>query len=414
MDALVAAAARALAVGDTLGALGRVALRDDAPALALRGIAMARLGDLPRARELLRRAGAAFGPRETLSRARCTLAEAEVSLALRDLSDVTRGLDAAIEALASRGDRLNAAQGALVAARQCVLVGDLPGARARLSTAGGVADGDGGASATPASMLAVLALTQADLALRELDVEAARRALSRAADAAASAGIAALEAEAAAAWSALQRVAARSWQGGASTPLRLDAVAALFASGACVVDTCRRGVARGGHRVGLATRPVLFALVQVLAEAWPGEATRERLIERAFRTRHHDETHRARLRVELGRLRRLLAPLVRIEAGRAGYALRPPAGVPVALLLPPDDGAEGALLALLADGAAWPTSALALATASSQRSVQRSLASLLSQGRVRSVGRGRTRRWLAPPAPGITTILLLPATLPAA
>jgi hypothetical protein len=67
MDSLITAAAQALTAGDPLGALNRVALRDDAPALALRGIAMAQLGDLPRAKQLLRNAARAFGPRAAVA-----------------------------------------------------------------------------------------------------------------------------------------------------------------------------------------------------------------------------------------------------------------------------------------------------------------------------------------------------------
>src|SRR3546814_7772470 len=85
MDSQIAAAARALASGDLLGALNRVALRDDAPALALRGIAMAQLGDLVRAKALLKSAARAFGPKEAVARARCVVAEAEIALVSRDL-----------------------------------------------------------------------------------------------------------------------------------------------------------------------------------------------------------------------------------------------------------------------------------------------------------------------------------------
>ena len=161
-------------------------------------------------------------------------------------------------------------------------------------------------------------------------------------------------------------------------------------------------------------RPILFALARALAQAWPGDAEREALIAQAFRTRHPDDTHRARLRVEVGRLRALLRPLARIEATARGFVLQPLGARPVVVLAPPIDGEQAALLALLSDGAAWSTSALALAVDASQRTVQRALAELESQGRVRSIGRARAQRWLAPPLSGFTTILLLPAALPIA
>ena len=56
--------------------------------------------------------------------------------------------------------------------------------------------------------------------------------------------------------------------------------------------------------ISLATRPVLFALARALAEAWPGDVPRDALVARAFGAKLADESHRARLRVEIGRLRR--------------------------------------------------------------------------------------------------------------
>ena len=163
----------------------------------------------------------------------------------------------------------------------------------------------------------------------------------------------------------------------------------------------------------MARRPVLFTLARVLAEAWPGDVDRATLILRAFRTRHPDETHRARLRVELGRLRALIDPVARIEATRDGFALRVDGERAVSLLVPPTEGETASLQALLADGAAWSTSALAMALGASQRTVQRALVALEAEGRVRALGQARARRWLAPPMTGIATILLLPAQPPA-
>ncbi|HEX7987520.1 MAG TPA: helix-turn-helix domain-containing protein, partial [Duganella sp.] len=234
-------------------------------------------------------------------------------------------------------------------------------------------------------------------------------ALVRAHAAAERARLPALLAEVEEARGALEQPAARRLSAGHAHALRLEEVAGLLDSGALVVDACRRGIGTDTHWRPLARRPVLFALARALAEAWPGDVDREALIDSAFNTRQPDETHRARLRVEIGRLRALVTPLARIEATARGFALRPLDGREVALLAPPIDGEQGALVALLSDGAAWSTSALALALDASQRTVQRALAELAAEGRVRSIGRARTQRWLAPPLVGYTTILLLPA-----
>ncbi len=404
MDALIAAAARALAVGDALGALKRVGLRDDPPALALRGIAMAQLGEHPRARELLRRAARGFGAHEELSRARCVVAEAEVALAMRDLSGSPRSLAAAAAMLEARADRANSVQARLIAVRRLLLLGRLDEAApalARLDARG-----------LPPSLLAVAELAAAEVALRSLRIAPAQAALARAFDAAERAHVPALLAEVAEARAALDRPAARRVHAGHEEPLRLDEVEALLASGALVVDACRRGLRSRTTWRPLARRPVLFALLRALAEAWPGDVDRHTLILRVFRTRRPNESHRARLRVEIGRLRALAAPLARIEASARGFALKPRGERAVVVLLPPIDGDQASLLALLADGTAWSTSALGLALGASQRTVQRALAELEAARRVRSIGRARVQRWLSPPLAGFTTILLLPATLP--
>ncbi len=410
MDSLIAAAARALAVGDALGALKRVGLREDPPALALRGIAMAQLGEYPRARELLRRAARGFGAREELSRARCVVAEAEVALAMRDLGGLPRALAAAAAALEARGDRANALQARLIAVRRLLLLGRLDEAASALARV----EVDVGARGLPPSLLAVAELAAAEVALRSLRTAPAQAALARAREAAERARIPALVAEVVEARAALDRPAARRIYAGEEQPLRLAEVEALLASGALVVDACRRGLRADDTWLPMARRPVLFALARALAEAWPGDVERNALIARAFRTRRPDETHRARLRVEIGRLRALSAPLARIEASARGFALTPRTERSVVVLVPPIDGDQASLVALLADGAAWSTSALALALGASQRSVQRALAELEAAARVRSIGRARARRWLAPPLAGFTTILLLPAALPLA
>ena len=408
MDSLIAAAARALAAGDSLAALKRVSLRDDPPALALRGIAMAQLGEHPRARDLLRRAARGFGAHEEQSRARCVVAEAEVALAMRDLGGSPRTLAAAAVTLEARADRANALHARLIAVRRLLLLGRLDEAAAALAQL----DVSVGARGLSQSLLAVAELAAAEVALRSLRTAAAQAALVRAQRAAENARVPALLAEVAEARAALDRPAARRLQAGDEQALRLDQVEALLASGALVVDACRRGLRAHDTWLPLARRPVLFALARSLAEAWPGDVDRHTLIEHAFRTRRPDDTHRARLRVEIGRLRALTAPLASIDATAKGFALTPRGERAVVVLVPPIDGEQASLLALLADGAAWSTSALALALDASQRTVQRALVELEEASRVRSIGRARAQRWLAPPLAGFTTILLLPAALP--
>ncbi|MCC2635501.1 MAG: Tetratricopeptide 4 [Ramlibacter sp.] len=403
MDSLIAASARALAAGDALGALKRVALREDPPALALRGIAMAQLGEHPVARDLLRRAARGFGAHEDVARARCVVAEAEVALAMRDLGGSQRALDAASATLQAHADHRNASLARLVAARRLLLLGRLDEAEASLSRID--------ARGLPPALAAVAELSAAELALRSLRVIDARAALARARQAAAAARVPALQAEVEDAQAVLERPAARRLGADGARLLRLDEVAAQRGSGALVVDACRRGLGAGDAWLGLARRPVLFALARALAIAWPGDANRDALIREAFRMREPDETHRARLRVEIGRLRAIVKPLARIESTAAGFALRPLDDRDVVVLAPPIDGDQASLLALLSDGAAWSTSALALALGDSQRTVQRALVELQAGGKVRSIGRARAQRWLAPPLAGFTTILLLPTAL---
>jgi hypothetical protein len=404
MDSLIAAAARALAAGDSLGALKRVALRDDPPALALRGIAMAQLGEYPRARELLKQASRAFGPKEDLSRDRCVVAEAEVALAMRDFSAAPRSLESAADTLASRGDKANAVQARLIALRRLLLIGRLDEATDALAHID--------ARGLPPALAAVAELAAAELALRSLRIGPARDALTRAHHAAEQARVPALLAEVADVRAALDRPAARRRSAGTERELRLQEVATLLASPVLVIDACRRGLRAGTAWLPLVRRPVLFSLALALAEAWPGDVDRETLITRAFNARRPNETHRARLRVEIGRLRALVKKMAAIEATPRGFVLKPRRVGEVVVLSPPIDGEQASLVALLSDGAAWSTSALALALGASQRTVQRALVELAANGRVRSIGQAKARRWLAPPLSGFTTILLLPASLP--
>src|SRR5258705_1365637 len=301
MDSLIAAAARALAAGDALGALKRVALRDDPPALALRGTAMAQLGEYPRARELLRRAARGFGTHEELARARCVVAAAEVALAMREFAGSPRSLASASETLDAHGDRANALQARLIALRRLLLIGRLDEAAAALARLD--------ARGLSPSLAAVAELASAELALRSLRIGPARDALSRAHEAADRARVPALLAEVAEVRAALDRPAARHRSAGAEHALRLDEVAALLDSGVLVVDACRRGLRAGAAWRPLARPPLPFTLARALAEAWPGDVGREALIARAFGAPRPNEPHRARLRVEIGRLRALVPEL---------------------------------------------------------------------------------------------------------
>lgn len=401
MDSQLAIAARALAMGDALAALREVALREDAAALALRGTAMAQLGEYVRARTLLKRAARAFGRAEPLARARCAVAEAEVALALRDFSGGTRVLETSAATLTAGGDEANAALARLLLVRRLLLLGRLEDAALGLAAITQVG--------LPPALAALRGLLAAELALRALTIDAARAELERAAAAARCTGIAALAAEVEALRAALTAPAARCVHRGERRALGLAEIESLGSQDVLLVDACRRSVRVGATERSLARRPLLFALARSLASAWPEAVTRERLIGDVFHLRRPDDSHRARLRVELGRLRRVLAPLAAIEATAEGFRLRAPQREGVRLLLPPLDGDGAELLALLADGAPWSTSALALALGTSQRSVQRALAALQANGRVRALGRARAQRWLATPLVGFTPILLLPA-----
>lgn len=404
MDSLISAAAHGLAVGDPLTALNLIALRDDPPALALRGIAMAQLGDLDRAKILLRRAARAFGPKEAVARARCIVAEAEVALASRDLAWPIHALDAARLTLEQHGDHVNAAHARHLQVRRLLLIG-------RLDEAERALDGIN-SSPLPPALRTVHELVIAGIAMRRLRTKPAREALARAGLAVHRARIPALAAEVENASRLLTTPAARLIADGKERPLLLEEVEALQASKAFVVDACRNVVRNGSTMISLATRPVLFTLARSLAEAWPGDVSRDALVARAFRARRADELHRARLRVEMGRLRTMLRKLANVTATKQGFALQPKRAREVVVLARPVEEEHSAVLAFLADGKSWSSSALALALGASQRTVQRALDQLASDRKVQWFGRGRARRWMMPPMPGFTTTLLLPAPLP--
>jgi DNA-binding transcriptional ArsR family regulator len=404
MDSLITAAAQALAAGDMLGVLKRVGLRDDAPALALRGIAMAQLGDFVRAKALLQRAARAFGPREAVARARCVVAEAEIALVSRDLCWQPKALAAARATLEKHGDRLNAAHARHLEVRRLRLIGRLDDAEHALAALD--------PAPFPPASRAAYELVVAGIAMRRVRAKVARAALGRADYAARASGHPALAAEVEGLRIALNTPAARLLARGGERLLLLDEVEAVLASGALVVDACRHVVRGADKVVSLATRPVLFALARALGEAWPADISRDALVKGAFRAREADESHRARLRVEIGRLRAALKSLASISATAQGFVLATRQAKEILVLAPPVEDQHAEVIALLADGESWSSSALALALGASARTVQRALDALAAAGKVEALGRGRARRWMTAPLPGFTTTLLLPGPLP--
>jgi hypothetical protein len=403
MESLITAAARALEAGDPLGALNRVALRNDAPSLALRGIAMAQLGDLSKAKTLLRSAARAFGPKEAVARARCVVAEAEIALVSRDLNWPVKTLAAARATLERHGDLANAAHAGHIEARRLLLVGRPDDAERTLAELG--------AFPLPPASQVVRELVVAGIAIRRLRTTEARTALGRAAHAARLAKIPALTAEVDSATLILDTPAARLIARGSEHPLLLGEVERLATSTALVVDTFHHVVRRQGVVVSLGTRPVLFALARLLAQAWPADVSRETLISGAFRAKHADDSHRARLRVEIGRLRNQLETLADVSATKHGFVLAPRKTRDVLVLARPVEEKHAAVLAFLSDGEPWSSSALALALGTSARTVQRALDELARSNKVQSFGHGRARRWMTPPVPGFPTGLLLPGPL---
>jgi hypothetical protein len=398
MDAGITAAARALDAGDVISALCFVAARSDASALALRGIAMARLGELPAARAALLRAARAFGS-DAHACARCTVARAEVELAMRRLAHPT-DLTVAIAALDHAGDRRNAAWARLVEARRAIVLGQLDAAERWLSQ---VPDRE-----LPPVVLAVRALAELEVALRRLDGPRARAAVVRAEALARVTLLEGLQAEIAEAAHALDQVVARVRSPAGIHDARLEDLAPLSASGALVVDACQRRLSRGTDTCDLRTRPLPFALLRALGEAHPGDVPRDALSRVLFDTRRPDESHRVRLRVEVGRARKLVRGLCGIVATEHGFRLEVERHV---VVISPLDASEGAdVLALVESGGdAWTAASLAAALGCGVRRVQRVLKELSSAGRVTSHGSGPARRWTAPPR--IASHLLLPGLL---
>ncbi|HET7544915.1 MAG TPA: helix-turn-helix domain-containing protein [Polyangiaceae bacterium] len=402
VDPLLAAAAHALDTGDVLGALKRVALRDDASGLALRGVALARLGKRERARELLQRAARAFGSGAPLGRARCLLADAEIALASRDLRGVDRVLARVSQELQELGDPNNARHADCLAARVLLLRGSLPEAERALRGLD--------TSRTSAALRAEIQLAWVELHVRTANAARARAALVEAERAAREARISAISREVESAAALLEAPAGRLVEAGSETTLDLTQVERIQRSPrGLVIDARESSVRAGKLRVALSGRAVLFGLVRVLAEAWPSEVTRRELLSRVFAVTRGNDSHRARLRVEIARLRRLLRELLTIAATPAGFRLDPLGEREVRVLLPVSESEHSQVLSLLADGEAWSSSALASALGVNQRTVQRSLLSLEAAGRARATGRGRAKRWLLAPPRQFATPLLLPA-----
>lgn len=400
MDEALKAAAELLAAGNPLAALSHVSRSATPQALALTGCAFAQIGDFERAKRFLTRAARAFGAASPVERARCVTAIAEVALAARELAVPLGSLRGAIAVLAASGDRDNAAHARLVLARSLLVAGKGVEAERELAQLE--------VRRARPQLTAAAELLRAELALRRMDLDAARRAIARGQKAAQRAAIPALTRELECLHASLYAPAARLIERGELRVLQLTEVQRVLRQAQWLVDVCRRELRSGERRVSFQRKPVLLALLCCLGEASPSTVPRERLIERAFGTRSgsSNESHRARLRVELGRLRTLLRGLGTVQAEGPGYHLVASKQAVVQVLLPPVDGEHAALLALLSDGARWSTSALALALGTSQRTLQRALLALEEKGRVNSRGRGRAQRWFAAPLAGLPPQLL--------
>ncbi|HYQ40567.1 MAG TPA: helix-turn-helix domain-containing protein [Polyangiaceae bacterium] len=404
MDPMLAAAARALDAGDVLSALKRVALRDDAAGLALRGIALARLGKRERARELLQTAAKAFGVAAPLGRARCLLADAEIALASRDLRGVDGNLARASRDLRALGDPTNALHADCLAARSLLLRGLLSEAERALRALDMRHASD--------ALRAEIQLAWVELHVRTPNARAASAALDGAESAARSARIGAISQEVKTARALLEGAAARLVRTGREQVLGLAQVEVeLRNPRGLLIDVRQLSVRAGQVQIELKRRAVLFGLLRVLAEAWPAEATRRELLTRVFAVTRPNDSHRARLRVEMARLRRSLRQLMTIEATPSGFRLDPLAQSDVRVLLPLSESEHAQVLALLGDGEAWSSSSLATALGVNQRTIQRSLLALEAAGRVRATGRARAKRWLLAPPSEFATPLLLPRAL---
>lgn len=403
MDSELSAAARALSAFDPLSALNLIALREDPHALALRGTAMAQLGELGSARKLLRRAARSLGS-DRPALARTLAAEAEVALAQRDLRAAETGFETAAAQLDEEGDFQNALFVRVQLARQRALVGRVEAAAKALD--------DLDLRGASARVVAMAMLAAAEIAVRRNQARGARRHLRQAHAAARLARSTFLVSEVERALKDLDAPVARLKAAGADRPIALAEVETLFRSGDLIVDARGREVRAGADIVSLGTRPVLFALAAALGEAAPASAHREALIARAFGARRSNESLRARLRVEIGRLRRQIGRLADLRATSDGFVLEPHRRKAVHVVAPLNPGEDGALLALISDGASWSTSAIARSLGKSQRAVQRALSALREKGSLEAIGAGRSRRWAVRRSYPFATSLLLASREP--
>lgn len=395
------AAAQALARGDALRALGAVGRAEDALGLTLRGIAYAQLGDLERARTLLERAMKLT--KTALPRARIKAALTEIALSDGDLSRAARDARASAGELARLGDTRNAAMQRLVIARAEVLLGRLAEARQVVSEL--VAS----SPALPADVLAVAWLAKAEIAVRAVAATEARESLKNARAAMHGApnellarALVALEAE-------LSRPVARFERDGVVRNADLYAIEAASSGALLLVDACRRLVIGGRATVPLAKRPVLFALLLVLARAAPRDVPRDELAARAFGVTRVNASHRSRLRVEVGRLRKLLDGIAEPVATDDGYRLA--SSRDVITLLPPSEDDDARIAILMSDGAAWSAQAIAEHAGVSKRTAQRALAALVEAGRAVRTGSARDVRYTGA-GPRVASRMLLLGLVP--
>ncbi len=399
-DAPLAAAARALALGDALSALKWLGRRADAPARAMRGAALSQLGEFVRAKAQLRAALRTLGPGDGLLRARCLAAEAEIALALGDLRWSAGPVARAVAELEAAGDSRNAAYLQLVAARAALRLGRPKDAERLLRHA----------TFAPSAPLeqTVAELVRVELAAKRGDPDLLTSALAGAGAAADRAAIPALVSEVARIRDHYEGPTSVIASRGKARTASFCEVCGLGRSAVVVIDGGGREVRLSGDCVSFARRPVLFELLRALAEVFPEPVPREVLISRAFGARRPNESHRIRLRVEIGRLRRFVRPRLEIIAGEPGYALSTTRDV--VLVMPLEESPASRVLSLMHSGERWSASSLALALDVSERTVQRSLGQLQSAGKVGAIGNGRGRRWVR--LFEIPTDLLLPPESP--
>lgn len=392
----LAVAGRALARGEALEALGLVGREESALGLTLRGIAYAQLGDLNLARASLERAVPLADDAVTRARARAALVD--VALGTGNPGSAARAARASIDELSALGDARNAAMQRLVLARAEVLLG-------RLGDAQRTVEQVLSSEVTP-DLHAVASLAQAEIALRALAATRARQALVQARRCLEESPHPLLERALDGLERELTLPVARTLRAGVLRGADVSVIEELSRGEVLLVDACRRLVVEGRVAIPLARRPVLFAVLLVLARAWPEAVPRDELAARAFDVRRVNASHRARLRVEVGRLRKLLdGPAAEPTATAEGYVLSSKREVVV--LLPPTDDEGVSIALLLGDGASWTAQGLAEHAGISRRTAQRALSALVDGGAAVRTGRGKDVRYARPGTPIASRMLLL-------